>query len=191
MSSNETRNETRSPQREVAILGGGCFWCLDAVYREVRGVTDVAPGYCGGASERPSYEQVCGGDSGHAEVVRLQFDPEQVTFRELLEVFFVIHDPTQRDRQGNDVGTQYRSVVFPTTEAQQREAREMIASLEAERVFPAPVVTAVEPVGVTFWPAEEVHFDFFTEHPEQPYCQYVVAPKLAQFRAKCAQLRKG
>lgn len=184
-------NEAGSTAREVAVFGGGCFWCLDAVYREIDGVIDVAPGYCGGSVERPTYEQVCGGGTGHAEVVRLEFDPAKVSFRDLLEVFFVIHDPTQLNRQGNDVGTQYRSVIFPTTEAQLHDSLGMIESLGEQRVFPSAIVTRVEPVGATFWPGEEVHVDFFTHHPDQPYCQYVVAPKIAKFRSRFDALRRS
>lgn len=173
----------------VAVLGGGCFWCLDAVFREVNGVLSVAPGYCGGGLDDPDYRAVCGGDTGHAEVVRIEFNPSVVSFRDLLEIFFVIHDPTTLNRQGNDIGTQYRSSIFPVDEAQREDARAFIAELEREGAFPSKIVTQVEPTA-RFWPAEEVHFDFFARNPGQPYCEYVVAPKLAKFRTKFASLRK-
>ena len=187
---NRMTDEVEGRKNEVAILAGGCFWCLDGVYREVKGVHSVAPGYCGGEVENPEYGAVCEGTTGHAEAVRIEFDPEKISYRDLLEVFFVIHDPTTLNRQGGDVGTQYRSAIFPTNDAQKQAALAMIQELEAQRVFPEPIVTQVEEPGVHFWPAEEIHYDFFVQHPEQPYCQYVVAPKVAKFREKFAQLRR-
>lgn len=183
-------NAGTETQHEVAILGGGCFWCLDAVFRDVEGVVSVAPGYCGGKVESPKYRDVCEGGTGHAEVVQLTFDPNTISFRDLLEIFFVIHDPTTVNRQGNDVGTQYRSVIFPTTEAQLHEALAMIEEMGEHRVFPSAIVTRVEEVGAHFWPAEEYHFDYFARNSDQPYCQYVVAPKVGKFRANFAQRRK-
>lgn len=180
----------RTTENEVAVLAGGCFWCLDAVYRDVEGVLSVAPGYCGGTVDKPQYREVCEGGTGHAEAVRIEFDPAAVSYRDLLEIFFVIHDPTTLNRQGNDIGTQYRSAIFPTSEAQLHEALAIIEELGEQRVFPSAIVTQVEKPGVHFWPAEEVHFDFFTHNPDQPYCQYVVAPKIAKFRAKFAARRK-
>lgn len=177
-------------KHEVAILAGGCFWCLDGVYREVEGVLSVTPGYCGGQMDNPEYGAVCEGTTGHAEAVRLEFDPEKISFRDLLEIFFVIHDPTTLNRQGGDVGTQYRSAIFPTSDAQVQTAQAMLNELDEQRAFPNPIVTHVEKPGVHFWPAEEIHYDFFVQHPEQPYCQYVVAPKVAKFREKFAQLRR-
>jgi len=167
--------------REVATLGGGCFWCLDAVYREVRGVLDVVSGYAGGDVADPSYREVCGGRTGHAEVVQVSFDPAEVSYRELLEVFFSIHDPTTRDRQGHDVGTQYRSAIFTHSPEQKAIAEALIAELTAQGLFPNPIVTQVAPLD-RFYPAEEHHQDYLTRNPEQPYCQAVVAPKLAKFR---------
>lgn len=164
---------------EVAILGGGCFWCLDAVYREARGVTKVESGYMGGTQPDPTYEQVSGGGSGHAEVVRLEFDPAVISYRDLLEVFFTIHDPTTPDRQGNDVGTQYRSVIFSTTPAQADEARRIAAEMAA--VWDAPIVTEVNPAGV-WYRAEDYHQEYFSKHPVQGYCAFVVAPKVLKFR---------
>jgi len=183
--------QTANPaSTETAIFGGGCFWCLDAVYRDVEGVQQVAPGYCGGSVESPTYEQVCSGGTGHAEVVQVVFDPAVANYRDLMEIFFAMHDPTQLDRQGNDVGTQYRSVIFPTTQEQLHEALAMIETLGEQRVFPSAIVTKVETPGVKFWPAEDFHFDFFAQNPDQPYCQYLVAPKIARFREKFAALRK-
>lgn len=164
---------------EVAILGGGCFWCLDAVYREARGVTKVESGYMGGTQPDPTYEQVSGGSSGHAEVVRLEFDPAVISYRDLLEVFFTIHDPTTPDRQGNDVGTQYRSVIFSTTPAQADEARRIAAEMAA--VWDAPIVTAITPAGA-WYRAEDYHQEYFSKHPVQGYCAFVVAPKVLKFR---------
>ncbi len=171
-----------------AILGGGCFWCLEAVYRELKGVLRVESGYCGGSGERPTYAQVCSGATGHAEVVRLHFDPARVSYRDLLEVFFAIHDPTTLNRQGHDVGTQYRSVIFCADEAQRVVAQQVIA--ECASLFDAPVVTAVVPAA-PFHPAEAEHQDYFARHGDQPYCRAVISPKLAKFRSKFAALRAG
>lgn len=168
---------------EKAVLGGGCFWCLDAVFREVKGVTEVVSGYAGGARPNPTYEQICTGATGHAEVVQLSFDTSVISFRELLGIFFAIHDPTTLNRQGHDVGTQYRSVVFCQTDEQTTVVREVIQALERERVFASPVVTEVGEAA-TFWPAENYHQNYFALHPGQGYCQVVIAPKLAKFRQK-------
>lgn len=171
---------------ETAILGGGCFWCLDAVFRAVEGVSAVVSGYAGGPRPNPSYEQVCSGGTGHAEVVRITFDSSVISFRELLEIFFALHDPTTLNRQGHDVGTQYRSVVFCQDAGQARETRETIAELEREGSYPAPVVTQVVETPVPFWPAEDYHQDFFARNPYQGYCMAVVSPKVAKFRQKFA-----
>ena len=173
------------PQPEIATLGGGCFWCLEAVYLEMEGILQVESGYMGGRLENPSYEQVCTGRTGHVEVVQLTFDATVVSFREVLEVFFGIHDPTTRDRQGNDVGPQYRSVVFYHDERQRAIAEEVITELNAAGIFPEPIVTAIEPAGV-FYKAEEYHQEYFRNHPRQPYCAFVVAPKVKKFREKFA-----
>lgn len=162
---------------ETATLAGGCFWCLEAVYQELKGVSSVVSGYMGGPVDNPTYEQVCSGGTGHAEVVQFAFDPAVLAYRDLLGVFFAIHDPTTLNRQGNDVGTQYRSAIFYHSEEQQTVAREVIASLE----FAEPVVTEVAPAS-KFWPAEDYHQNYFRDHSSQPYCAYVVAPKLAKFR---------
>jgi peptide-methionine (S)-S-oxide reductase len=161
--------------QEIAILGGGCFWCLDAVFDRLRGVTSVESGYTGGRIENPTYRQVCGGDTGHVEVVRVTFDPAQITFADLLEVFFAIHDPTQLNRQGNDVGEQYRSVIFYTSEDQHRVAEETVREMKGE--YSAPIVTALEPAG-KFYVAEDYHQEYFANNARQPYCQAVVAPKV-------------
>lgn len=174
------------PQSEIATLGGGCFWCLEAVYLEMNGVQKVESGYMGGQVEDPTYEQVCSGRTGHVEVVQVTFDPELASFREVLEVFFAIHDPTTLDRQGNDIGPQYRSVIFYHDDRQRLAAEEVIRELKSE----IPVVTAVEPAGV-FYKAEDYHQDYFRNHPYQPYCTFVVAPKVKKFREKFgAQLRR-
>ncbi|MCS6785730.1 MAG: peptide-methionine (S)-S-oxide reductase MsrA [Thiobacillaceae bacterium] len=173
----------------LATFAGGCFWCLEAVYRRVRGVQAVTSGYMGGQTEHPSYEAVCSGDTGHAEVVQIEFDPQQVSYRELLEIFFAIHDPTQLNRQGNDVGTQYRSAVFWHDEAQRDEALAMIEALTRAGAYTAPIVTEVAPAS-TFWPAEAYHQDYYARHPHQPYCLFVVAPKVMKFESRFAHLRK-
>jgi peptide-methionine (S)-S-oxide reductase len=170
-----------SERREVATLAGGCFWCLEAVYDDLRGVTDVVSGYAGGAVPDPTYEAVCSGTTGHAEVVQVTFDPEEVSFRDILRVFFTIHDPTTLNRQGNDVGTQYRSAVFPHSPEQEAVTREVIAELEREGVWDGRIVTTVEPLG-EFYPAESYHQEYFRRNPYQSYCQVVVAPKVSKFR---------
>lgn len=177
-------------QHEEAILAGGCFWCLEAVYLDLRGVVSLQSGYIGGKVVDPTYEAVCSGSTGHAEAVRIQFDPAVVSYRELLEVFFVIHDPTQLNRQGNDVGTQYRSAIFWLGEAQRDTARAVLTELADSQAFGAPVVTECVPAG-RFYPAEDYHRDYYARHPMQPYCAYVVAPKLEKFRQHFARLRKS
>ena len=164
---------------EVAILGGGCFWCLEAVYLEVRGVTRVESGYMGGHVVNPTYEQVCGAATGHAEVVRLEFDPTVITYRDILQIFFTIHDPTTQDRQGNDVGPQYRSVIFYENPEQEATARQVMAEMAA--VWDAPIVTQIVP-GETWYKAEDYHQNYSAQHPMQGYCAFVVAPKVAKFR---------
>lgn len=170
-----------SESLQTAILGGGCFWCLEAVFARLRGVHSVESGYAGGHSANPTYEDVCGGDTGHAEVVRIQFDPAVLTFRDLLRIFFAIHDPTTKDRQGNDVGTQYRSAIFVQTPEQRQDAEAVIAELSAQKLWPAPMVTEVAS-DAPFYPAEGYHRDYFERNGRQPYCQFVVAPKVAKFK---------
>jgi peptide-methionine (S)-S-oxide reductase len=175
---------------ETAILAGGCFWCLEAVYRELRGVESVKSGYAGGRRPNPTYEQVCSGATGHAEVVEIQFDPKVIGFRDLLDVFFTIHDPTTLDRQGNDVGTQYRSAIFPQSPEQERIAREKIEELSKDGTWDDPIVTKIEPAA-PFYPAEAYHDAYFERNGKQPYCQFVVAPKVAKARQKfAAKLKK-
>jgi peptide-methionine (S)-S-oxide reductase len=168
---------------ELATFGGGCFWCLEAVYEQVRGVREVVSGYAGGHVPDPTYEQVCSGTTGHAEVVQLRFDPGEVTYRELVEIFFTIHDPTTPDRQGADVGTQYRSILFFHSPEQQRTAGEVIARLEADQVFADPIVTRVEPAG-EFHAAEPYHQQYYRRNPGQGYCRVVIAPKLTALRSR-------
>jgi peptide-methionine (S)-S-oxide reductase len=174
----------------TATLGGGCFWCLEAALGQLSGVLSVTSGYCGGPGERPSYEQVCNGDTGHAEVVRIEFDPAILDYRTLLTAFFTIHDPTTLNRQGHDVGTQYRSVIFTHDDEQATTANGLIAELDDQRIWPAPIVTAVLPAP-TFWPAEDYHRDYFARHPAQPYCQAVVAPKVVKLRQAFASRSKA
>jgi len=175
---------------ETATLGGGCFWCLEAVYLEMNGVLKVESGYMGGRIENPTYEQVCSGRSGHVEVVQITFDSAVISCRDVLEVFFGIHDPTTRDRQGNDVGQQYRSVIFYHNDTQRAAAEDLIHELTVEEVFQGPIVTAVESAGV-FYKAEDYHQEYFRNHPQQPYCAFVVAPKVKKFREKfSARLRR-
>ncbi|GAB3539110.1 peptide-methionine (S)-S-oxide reductase MsrA [Noviherbaspirillum agri] len=164
---------------ETATLGGGCFWCLEAVYQELKGVQQVESGYTGGHVPHPTYEQVCDGTTGHAEVVRIEFDPDVVSYREILEIFFTIHDPTTLNRQGNDVGTQYRSAIYFQSPEQQETARHVIACMA--NVWDAPIVTELSPAQ-TFYKAEDYHQNYFRQHPLQGYCAFVVAPKLAKFR---------
>lgn len=164
---------------EVAILGGGCFWCTEAVYLEARGVTRVESGYMGGETPDPTYEQVCSGTTGHAEVIRLEFDPNVISYRDILEIFFTIHDPTTLNRQGNDVGPQYRSVIFTTSPQQEATARQVMAEMAA--VWDAPLVTQLLPQA-PWYKAEDYHQNYFAQHPLQGYCAFVVAPKVAKFR---------
>lgn len=166
---------------EVATLAGGCFWCLEAVYDELNGVTDVVSGYAGGRVRNPSYQAVCTGATGHAEVVQVTFDPDVLSFRNLLEVFFTIHDPTTLNRQGADVGTQYRSAVFYHSPEQKATAEAVIAELNAQHLWDAPIVTEVTALD-TFYPAEDYHQEYFRNHPDQGYCRVVIAPKVAKFR---------
>ena len=170
-------------EREVATLGGGCFWCLDGIYRQLKGVESVVSGYAGGSKPNPTYREVCGGNTGHAEVVQITYDPSQISYRDLLDVFFTIHDPTTQDRQGGDIGPQYRSIILTHSDAQERIARQTIADVTADGVWDDPIVTQIEPL-TTFYPAETYHQDYFANNPNQPYCQVVIAPKVAKFRRK-------
>jgi peptide-methionine (S)-S-oxide reductase len=174
-------SNTAPPGKEIATLAGGCFWCLEAVFDELKGVEAVESGYMGGHTPKPTYQQVCGGDTGHAEVVRITFDPAAVSFRELLEVFFVIHDPTALNYQGNDVGTQYRSAIFYHTPEQKATAEDVIAKLQAAKLWQDSVVTELAPA-TEFHVAEGYHQEYFARNPSQPYCRAVVAPKVQKFR---------
>lgn len=167
--------------QEVATLGGGCFWCLEAVFENVVGVESVVSGYCGGQTNRPDYRSICEGNTGHAEVVRVVFNPEVINYRELLEIFFVIHDPTTPNRQGNDIGTQYRSIVFHHTVEQKEAINAVIRSLDEKKLWDAPVVTEVRPEA-PFFAAEGYHQHYFENNPDKAYCQLVVAPKVVKFR---------
>lgn len=177
-------------RRETATLAGGCFWCLEAVYQEVRGVEQIVSGYTGGRRPNPSYEQVCTGVTGHAEAVQVVFDPEAVSYREILEVFFAIHDPTTLNRQGADTGTQYRSAIFWHAAEQKVTADAVVAELTAAKIFDDPIVTEIVPAP-QFYPAESYHEDYYRRNESQGYCRVVIAPKVAKFRAgKLARLRK-
>jgi len=167
----------------ITTLAGGCFWCIETVFNQLRGVESAVSGYMGGHTTNPTYKDICNGDTGHAEVVQVTFDPGVISYRELLDVFFTLHDPTQLNRQGNDVGTQYRSAIFWHTAEQKSEAEAAIAELSASCQFGAPVVTEVTEA-TTFYPAEDYHQRYFEQNPYQPYCQFVVAPKVAKARAK-------
>jgi len=168
---------------EVTTLAGGCFWCLEAVFQRMTGVLSVESGYMGGHVANPTYKQVCSGSTGHAEVVQISFDPGVISFSDLLEVFFAIHDPTTPDRQGNDVGTQYRSAIYFHSREQEIIARQTIAALTAQKAFPGPIVTEVTAASM-FYKAEDYHQNYFADNPNQPYCQYVVAPKVRKFLHK-------
>ena len=167
--------------QETATLAGGCFWCLEAVYDQLKGVQSVESGYMGGKMANPSYEAVCGGDTGHAEVVRVTFDPSMLSYRDLLNVFFAIHDPTTLNQQGNDVGTQYRSAIFTHSAEQKRIAQEVIAKLASDRIYDSAIVTEIVPAA-KFYEAENYHQEYFERNPSQSYCRFVVAPKVAKFR---------
>ena len=176
--------------REVATLGGGCFWCVEAVFDELRGVERVESGYAGGAKPNPTYREVCTGATGHAEVVQVTFDPRAVSFREILEVFFTAHDPTTLNRQGADVGTQYRSVIFHHDDEQRRVAEQVVEEINASGIWDAPVVTELAPF-TEFYRAEDYHQNYFRDNSAQPYCQMVVAPKVRKFRERFRDRLKG
>ncbi len=174
---------------EQATLGGGCFWCVESAFLQVKGIELVKSGYTGGHTENPTYEQVCTGDTGHAEVAQLTYDPEQISYRQILEIFFTLHDPTQVNRQGNDVGTQYRTSIFYHNDDQKQEAESIIAELENDGAFADPIVTEVTELD-TFYPAEDYHENYYARNPENPYCQAVISPKLAKFRKTFSGLLK-
>jgi peptide-methionine (S)-S-oxide reductase len=178
------------PKSAVAVFGGGCFWCTEAVFDELRGVKSVVSGYAGGSTKNPTYEKVCGGGTGHAEVIKIDFDPTEIAFKDLLTVFFATHDPTTLNRQGNDVGTQYRSAIFYANEEQKREAEAFIKELNDSRVFGNPVVTTLEPLG-EFYEAEDYHQKYYANNPYQPYCQYMIPPKLNKLHKQFSALLKS
>jgi peptide-methionine (S)-S-oxide reductase len=182
--------QTQAAGRETATLGGGCFWCTEAVFLGVEGVLSVESGYAGGETQHPSYEQVCDGTTGHAEVVKVEFDPAVIGYGEILEIFFATHDPTQLNRQGNDVGTQYRSSVFTHSDEQRKTAFEVIEQLKRDGIYDGRIVTEVVPLDGNYFPAEAYHQNYFEQHPNQGYCSFVVAPKVAKFRQKFAHRLK-
>lgn len=185
-----TSNNGNHPSVETIVLGGGCFWCTEAVFKEVRGITDVESGYSNGQAQRPSYEQVCAGRTGVVEVVKLEYDPAVISTRQILEIFLVVHDPTQLNRQGNDVGTQYRSGIYFTAPEQQQVAEALLKEVTDEGLLADPIVTEIEPLA-HYWPAEEYHQDFFERNPSQGYCMAVAAPKVTKFRKTFRDLAKG
>jgi peptide-methionine (S)-S-oxide reductase len=178
------------PSEQTAVFGGGCFWCTEAIFQRLTGVTHVESGYMGGRADQATYKQVCGGDSGHVEVVRISFDPGQIRYRDLVDVFFAVHDPTTLNRQGSDSGEQYRSVIFYNDAEQERIAEEAIAQLTAEKAFPEAIVTAVEPAE-EFYSAEDYHQNYYNENSRQPYCMFVISPKLAKLEKKFAEKLKA
>jgi peptide-methionine (S)-S-oxide reductase len=175
---------------ETAVFGGGCFWCTEAVFATLKGVVSVLPGYAGGKKSKPSYEEVSGGGTGHAEVIQIQYDPSVISFGDLLAVFFHVHDPTQMNRQGNDVGTQYRSVIFYTTDVQKQEAEMLITELTASKAYDKPIVTEVKSLE-HFYPAEEYHRDYYKRNSDAPYCELVIVPKLEKLQKRFAGLMKA
>lgn len=174
---------------QVATFAGGCFWCIEAAMNQLQGVLKATSGYMGGQTENPSYQDICTGQTGHAEVVQLEFNPQVISYRQLLEILFFLHDPTTLNRQGNDVGTQYRSAVFVHDVEQQSQIQQLIDELTQQQVYPSPIVTRIEPAS-TFYPAENYHQGYALQNPQQPYCQFLVLPKLAKFRKQFAQLQK-
>jgi peptide-methionine (S)-S-oxide reductase len=184
-----TQNDERTSGLEVATLGGGCFWCQEPIFASLSGVVSVTPGYAGGHVANPSYQQVCAGTTGHAEVAQIVFDPKEISYRDLLHIFFATHDPTTLNRQGADVGEQYRSVILPHSDDQRATAEAVIRELTERRLYDRPIVTTIEPV-TGFYPAEDYHRNYFTNHPDAPYCAMVIAPKVAKFRKQYAQRLK-
>lgn len=177
-------------QNDIAVFAGGCFWCTEAVFGELRGVRSVVSGYSGGTTDNPTYEQVCSGSTGHAEAIKIDFDPGQISFRDLMTVFFATHDPTTLNRQGNDAGTQYRSAILYANEEQKQQAEAFIKELEVAKTYKNPIVTTLEPLR-EFYPAEDYHQKFFANNPYQPYCQYTIPPKLNKLHKQFSQLLKS
>ncbi len=187
--SGPARAESKAKGRKTATFGGGCFWCVEAVFQELKGVEKVVSGYAGGHVPNPTYQQVCSGTTGHAEVAQITYDPEVISYPELLEVFWKTHDPTTRNRQGNDVGPQYRSIIFYHDDEQKQRAESYLAKLDASGAFNQPIVTAIEPLE-TFYPAEDYHQNYYRLNSRQPYCQFVIVPKLEKFRQVFQDKRK-
>jgi len=185
----ETSSSSVSAGKEIAVFGGGCFWCTEAVFQMLRGVSSVLPGYSGGTVPNPTYEQICNGNTNHAEVIRIEYDPAQVDYNDLLAVFFGSHDPTTRNRQGNDVGTQYRSVIFYTTPEQRKKAEAFIAEINASNSMGKPIVTEVTPLDI-FYPAEKYHQNYYQNNKSQGYCEVIINPKLEKVQEKFAALLK-
>ncbi|RUO26448.1 peptide-methionine (S)-S-oxide reductase [Aliidiomarina minuta] len=181
---------SRNPVNQVATLGGGCFWCLESAFAQVEGIIQAESGYAGGHVANPTYQDICTGESGHAEVVRLTYDPQLINYRDILEIYFSLHDPTQLDRQGNDIGPQYRSVIFFHNDEQCNQAASIIAEMSADNTWPEPVVTAVEEVS-NYYPAEAYHRSYYENNSQQPYCAMVVGPKLAKFKQNFANRLKS
>jgi peptide-methionine (S)-S-oxide reductase len=175
---------------ETATLAAGCFWCVEAIFDDLKGVEDVVSGYSGGHTDHPTYQEVCSETTGHAEVIQIRFAPDELSYKELLQIYFTVHDPTTLNRQGNDIGSSYRSAIFYHSDAQKQTAEDVIAELTAERLYDDPIVTEVKPF-TKFWPAEDYHQEYFANNPGQPYCAAVVAPKVAKFRQKFLQRLKG
>jgi peptide-methionine (S)-S-oxide reductase len=175
--------------QETVTLAGGCFWCIEAVFQEINGVENVVSGYTGGTTVNPTYQQVCSGETGHAEAVQVSFDPSKISYREILEIFFSVHDPTTLNRQGGDVGTQYRSAIFYQSEEQKAVAEQLIRELDKAHLWKKPIVTQILPLD-KFYPAEDYHRDYFARHPEQAYCRMVISPKINKFRKQWAKRRK-
>lgn len=190
----KTKNqEIANSKTETAVFGGGCFWCLEAIFSKLKGVKSVIPGYTGGnqpiSGKNPTYEEVCSGKTGHAEVVKVKYDPETISYQDLLSVFFGLHDPTTPNRQGADVGTQYRSIILPSTEKQKNEAGRFVENLQKDKLFENPIVTEIKPFQ-KFYPAEEYHQKYFEKNPEKTYCQLVISPKINKLRRKFRELMK-
>lgn len=173
-------------EKQIAIFGGGCFWCTEAVFQELKGVLSVMPGYSGGRKSNPTYEEICAGDTGHAEVIKIEYDPEKISYKDLLTVFFATHDPTQLNRQGNDVGTQYRSAIFYSTPEQKSEAEAFIKELDGDS---AKIVTEIKPLG-EFYPAEDYHREYYLKNKSAPYCQLIISPKLEKLHKRYSELLK-
>lgn len=189
MTLTDEKKQSGTDKKNLATFGGGCFWCTEAVFLQLRGVKAVVSGYTGGHKPNPTYKEVCTGTTGHAEVIQIEYDPSVITYKQLLDVFFYTHDPTTKNRQGADVGTQYRSSVFFHDAKQKEEAVRMIAELDRTGDFPAPIVTTIEEMTI-FYPAEDYHQNYFAENPGNPYCQVVVGPKVAKFQKRYRELLK-